>query len=537
MHRRAVARKAQRHKKPETAIVKAQPPRPSWDLTTEEQVLVKNAICPGATDLEFQLCVTEAKHRRLDPIKKQIWFIPRWNSQAENADGSKGRKVWVPQVSIDGLRHIAARDHRDYGNEDEVEYGPMLDISWSYTYQGNLKQKTIKAPEWARVSIWKKGAARPTVAKVWWEEIYPDISNAPLVQRMPRLMLGKCASAQANRRAYPETGGLYIPEEFYGGKPEFTPDGRHLVYPEQPCPRFELGPEPTHLSVEKAERIDAQLKRYWEIAGKKEIPEDHLSRMERGETAESILKPSTTQAPAANVPETPKRDSQTSKPREYQGTVTLDWSKNEAEPIVRGDISNLTPMLEEHCHIVWKGDWWRMPPRYAETLRQMCEQLSFKLIEIPPKADTGGSAARPKAGAPILPPGQQTARGTEASSVPGTKDASLAVTELEMGKPGWVTGIIEQANPEAGKVPRVSVLFKIGKASFWMSTFDKVLFPALRAAKKKEATLIIERRAKGDKTYTNIIGFKRIGTTEYDDDGKTPVIQNKTREAGGKTLF
>jgi hypothetical protein len=45
------------------------------------------------------------------------------------------------------------------------------------------------------------------------------------------------------------------------------------------------------------------------------------------------------------------------------------------------------------------------------------------------------------------------------------------------------------------------------------------------------ARVIIEKR--GD--YTNIVALKSVGAKEY--DGKTEVIQNKTREAGGKTLF
>lgn len=482
---RKAARKKQRER--DSAIVKAAPPRPSWDLTTEEQVLVKNAICPGATDLEFQLCVTEAKHRRLDPIKKQVWFVPRWNSQAENADGTKGRKVWVPQVSIDGLRHIAARDHRDYGNEDEVEYGPMKAVSWDYTYQGKLKTKTIQAPEWARVSIWKKGATRPTVATVWWEEIYPEISSAPLVQRMPRLMLGKCASAQANRRAYPETGGLYIPEEFYGGKPEFTPDGRHLVYPDTGTP------------ISKAIN-------------------DEVERQKAGELPSSQSKPI---APTEAVQ--PPANAKSGAPRQFQGTVTLDWSENEAEPIVRGDIGNLVPMLEEHCHTVWKGDWWHMAPRYAETLRQMCEQLSFKLIEIPPKADTGGSAARPKAGAPILPPGQQPARGTGASSTPENRDAPLAVTgKIERSIAGM-----------AGKTPvRDVTILTPDKKKPTYRCWNKDFFEALDAGVGKEATFILKR----NKTWTNLERPVRIGAKTWDEHG-VPEIQNKTREAGQRTLY
>jgi hypothetical protein len=71
----------------------------------------------------------------------------------------------------------------------------------------------------------------PVVATVWWDEIYPDVGAAPLVRQMPRLMLGKCALAQAIRRAYPATDGLYIKEEFQG-REQFTETGREIVFNE-----------------------------------------------------------------------------------------------------------------------------------------------------------------------------------------------------------------------------------------------------------------------------------------------------------------
>jgi hypothetical protein len=228
-----------------TAIV-VRPTDKPWLPSDEEKVLIKNQMCPGATDQEFALCLAEAKHRRLDPLKKQIWFVPRWNSEAENPDGSRGRKVWVAQTSIDGLRHIAARDHRDYGTEDEPEYGPLFEVKWSIydkKTRSSRPGKPFMAPEWASVSVWKKGQSRPTVAKVWWDEIYADVSRSPLVREKPRLMLGKCAASQAMRKAYPETGGMYIPEEFAGKRPEFTPEGRKIEYldvePVEPQPEAE----------------------------------------------------------------------------------------------------------------------------------------------------------------------------------------------------------------------------------------------------------------------------------------------------------
>jgi hypothetical protein len=37
--------------------------------------------------------------------------------------------------------------------------------------------------------------------------------------------------------------------------------------------------------------------------------------------------------------------------------------------------------------------------------------------------------------------------------------------------------------------------------------------------------------------YTNLVGIKMCAGVEYDEDGKTPIIQQRDREAGGRTLF
>jgi len=105
----------------------------------------------------------------------------------------------------------------------------MIDVEWD----NRGRKATFKAPEWARIEAWKRGAEHPTVAKVWWSEIYPNVDKAPLVRRMPRLMLAKCAKAQATRTSYPKTGGLLIPEETHSREfTEFTPAGRLIGHPQ-----------------------------------------------------------------------------------------------------------------------------------------------------------------------------------------------------------------------------------------------------------------------------------------------------------------
>lgn len=205
--------------------VRTEAPKP-WLVSAEETAILKNSVCRGATDAELKFCLLVASRYRLDPFKQQIWFVPRWDSKAQNSEGKEGAKVYVPQVSINGLLHIAARDHKDFGSYSEPVFGPDIAVTWTNKYKNN-KVETFKAPEWARVSTTKKGDADPTTATVYWEEIYFNVDDSPMVRRMPKLMLAKCARAQVTRIAYPETGGLYIPEESQGREYKaITPGGR-----------------------------------------------------------------------------------------------------------------------------------------------------------------------------------------------------------------------------------------------------------------------------------------------------------------------
>jgi hypothetical protein len=215
-----------------TALVVRAPGRNPWNLTADEVLLLKNAVCKGATDEELKYCLTVSRRHRLDPFRQQIHFVPRWDKSAEKSDGKggtkKGAHVWVPVVSIHGLCHIGARDHKDYGSFSKPVYGPMITVTWKYLGEG--AERKLQVPEWCTVEAWKKGADRPTVGEVFWAEIYPNIDFAPTVREKPRLMIAKCARAQAVRAAYPSTGGLYIEEEIQPqGPPDQTPEGRQMT--------------------------------------------------------------------------------------------------------------------------------------------------------------------------------------------------------------------------------------------------------------------------------------------------------------------
>jgi len=215
--------KVVKHRKQTHAMVIAKPPTEPWKLSIDEVTLIKNQICPGATDKELELCLITARRRRLDPFRGEIWFIPRWDRHASNGEGKPlGRNKWIPVVSIYGLCALAARDHKDFGTYGQPEYGPVITIE--------REGKKFKGPEWCRVAVYKKGIDHPGIGEVFFEEILPQkASNCLFWDQMDFRMMAKCAKAQGTRENYPSTGGLYIPEEMYTTAGDLTPNGRLIT--------------------------------------------------------------------------------------------------------------------------------------------------------------------------------------------------------------------------------------------------------------------------------------------------------------------
>lgn len=227
--RKPAPRRAPHKRKPApvrtTAIQLAAPPERPWELNQEQIVLLKNYLHMGdASDMEVKAGLEVARRYRLDPFKQgQMWFIKRWDKSAVSASGSKGAYVYTPQVGIYGMLHIASRDYKDFGSISEPEYGPM--------FMHEVENHKIKAPEWCRVKVYKKGLAEPTVATIYFEEFCPKLwDNARLFwAAMPRAQIEKCAKARAVRTAYPDLGGLYIPEEMERFTEDYTKNGRQIV--------------------------------------------------------------------------------------------------------------------------------------------------------------------------------------------------------------------------------------------------------------------------------------------------------------------
>lgn len=489
--------------------VPAPPARP-WELKQDEVTLVKNQICKGATDEELQLCLTVARRYKLDPFRGQIWFVKRRDSSVQ------GGYRWVPIVGIDGLQHIAARDHRDYGSVDEPEYGPMHEVTWSYGGRENQRSGKFMAPEWARVRAWKKGADKPTTATVYWNEIYPDVGASPTVRQMPRLMLGKCARAQAIRQSYPATDGLYIREEFQG-PPQYTENGRAIVYPDavEGAPLLDENAAHGHApGSEKAKQAEATLAKVEE--------EDRKLKEERAKkSAGAPDKPRGPEPPA-------KQDvSEKEAAPHPKFSIEIDLT-NPEDPIVRGDVDHILPPLEKHIVKTWKDDWWHIRPVDVGTLYAAGKELGFKVTEFPANPGKGaavkGEAARAQTNAAASKSNERGAKST-ATQTGGVSPAAESAVLVKGTIERVISGMTGKNNP----LRQVTILLPDKKKPTY-GCFDSKLFPHLDKAIGKEAEVFVQERGK----YLNLIGIKRIAGTEFEDN--LPVIQ-KDREPGTKTFW
>jgi hypothetical protein len=488
---------------PETAIVRvAAPTEKPWELSSPQVVLLKNYLkIADASDMELQGCLEVSRRYKLDPFKQgQIWFVKRWDKSAVAVNGTKGANVYVPQVGIYGMLHIAARDYKDFGSISEAEYGPM--------FMHDVENHKIKAPEWCRVKAYKKGIEQPTVATIYFEEFCPKKwENAYLFwATMPRAQIEKCAKARVLRTAYPDLGGLYIPEEMGRINEEFnqTPGGRQIIEG-----------TPSYGSHEAAQRV-LQQKLAAHAEGKPleaEIVEPEPpakppapSKKASGKIPESEYHPE-------NVPLATKAE-----PWKYKGRIEFDYTEDKNMPYVRGDLAELAGFFPKDLTLRRKNDWFVCFAEDVDRIKAVAVEKNFRIEEIVPKQSSS------------VPPkqrhddgGKSHSEGRSGVSTPAAPAVVLHAT---------IENFADKMTKK--KQPMMTVLLKLEKGKVWGSAFDHKLFPLIGSAKGEDCEIYVKESAGYGPT---ILGFKRIGTREYDTDGVTPIVQRKDQEAGQKTLY
>ena len=204
--------------------------------------VVKDALAPDLTDSELTLFAMVAQRSGLDPFAKQIYAVKR-----------KGRVTF--QTGIDGLRSIAERTG-GFDGSDEPQYGEPCDCG-----------KAPKPhPVSARVTVYRvrNGERRGQSATAHFHEYMPDGGQDFQWQKMPRLMLGKCAEALALRKAFPYVlSDIYTPEEMDQAPrdepaPAKRPTARELVAEKAAATRAPADPEfgPDHIDGQVVDVVD-----------------------------------------------------------------------------------------------------------------------------------------------------------------------------------------------------------------------------------------------------------------------------------------
>lgn len=161
----------------------------------EKVELVKNTVCKDASDDELSLFLYTCKRTGLDPFAKQIYSIPR-------TDKKTGKTTRTIQTSIDGFRLIADRTGK---------YSPGKEPSYTYDDKGKIFSCTAYIKKMSNDGTWHEVAST-----AYWKEYVVTYYDKPssFWEKMPHLMLAKCAEALALRKAFPaDLSGLYTDDE------------------------------------------------------------------------------------------------------------------------------------------------------------------------------------------------------------------------------------------------------------------------------------------------------------------------------------
>ena len=173
--------------------------RAGQDLITfdEKKIeIIRKQLYPKLSEAQFEIFISSAKARGLDPVLNQIHAVTRNVKVSSNPDKYEDRMTI--QVGIDGFRLIAARTGEFVGcDETKFEF-------------------ENKFPVEARVTVYRlvQGQKAAFTGVAYWDEFYPGDKQGFMWKSKPRTMLAKCAEAQALRKAFPnDLSGVYEPAE------------------------------------------------------------------------------------------------------------------------------------------------------------------------------------------------------------------------------------------------------------------------------------------------------------------------------------
>lgn len=215
-------------------VVPMQTPSPlrPRDYDPSQLALIRRTVAADTTPDEFNMFIEIAKRAGLDPFRRQLYCI------VYSKDKPDKRKVTFI-TGIDGFRAVAARN-RDYRPGDDEPVIVYDDAAKNpETNPLGIVKATVKAHKMAPSGEWF-----PVSGTAYWSEFAPlkdewqwndekgkrtptgRITLDPTSNwfKMGRIMICKCAEAQALRKGWPEDlSGIYSPEEMERPMLDVTP--------------------------------------------------------------------------------------------------------------------------------------------------------------------------------------------------------------------------------------------------------------------------------------------------------------------------
>lgn len=442
-------------------------------LRPEEIDLLKKTVAKGTNDEEFLFFMTVCRKHRVDPFTKQIYCVVWPTNQGQSHEV-------VIIMGIGGYRMTAARDHKDFAGTSKAIY------TWFDPPQKTNAKRRI--PESATVRALRKGGIEPSEAEAFWEEFAPaDLSakRSDFWNRMPKHMLAKCAEALAIRKAFPDLSDIYTEEEVSQRLQDYTEGGRAIS----------VGGVAPSGKVLEGNSYDAAKAAQQKILDDK-LAHGHPQGSEGAKNAEAALK--RVEAEDAKL-KTPDGGS--------KGIIEIDHT-NPKEPIIRGDVYELLDILQKECVMLRYDDWWHISAKSVEKAKEICLKAGFRVAEYNPNQKASGKQeAKPDT------------KATSGSANAGAKQSSAAPTVVTGNLVNTIMGMSKN------KTPMVNA--KIGKT--WLMCFKNTIFDYLTQNIGRDIAVLCDARMQ-------IVGIKRIGLTEFEDDGKTPIVK-KDRDAGTPSMF
>ncbi len=172
--------------------------------------ILKNSICKGVSNEEFEIFLMACVKTQLDPFMRQIYAVKR---KAKKPDGTWGETMTI-QTGIDGYRLIAERTER---------YAPGPEPTYTLDSQGHLISATSYIKKMTKDGTWHTVSASAYLdeyCQTFVDKQTGEKKPSGMWINMPKTMLAKCAEAQALRKAFPaEMSGVYTKEEMEQAEP------------------------------------------------------------------------------------------------------------------------------------------------------------------------------------------------------------------------------------------------------------------------------------------------------------------------------